>query len=503
MKRIYAILILLAGALVVLFPLAHHGFFVSDDGGWMIIRLSAFFQSLREGQFPVRFLGRLNYGYGYPVANFLYPGFLYLGSLIHIAGFPFVVSVKVIMAGSVIIGALFTFLWLKKYFGSFASTIGALGFVSAPYLLFDMYSRGSVGEVLALAWAAMGLYSIAAKKPWLLALAVSLIIVSHNTLAVLFLGFYVLYITVLGRWRDFWLMVLLGVGMVMFFWFPALYEQRYVVFNAIQVANPAAYFITMSNVILLGFSGIIAACVALFIKKPLKKEKIFFLISFILTLFIVLPVSGFLWKSIILTHIIQFPYRFLSLIIFIGCWFVAYVLENERSLMRFFLIVIFVAFSAWGVVMSLSKIQYTDFPEGYYTTNEATTTVSDEYMPRWVMEKFTQHANQKLIFYQGAGTFEVKHISTQSIDTVVHATQDSIIQINTMYYPGWGVSLDDARILIDYHNNQGLIRVPVTKGTHELVAGFRETFSRFIADDISLGFLIWYGIALIVKKRRV
>ena len=271
-----SLLIMLGSGLFVLSGLFHSGFFVSDDGGWMIIRLSAFFQSLREGQFPVRFLGRLNYSYGYPVANFLYPGFLYLGSLIHLLGFSFVDSIKILIGSSVLVGACFTFLWLKQYFKTAVSTVGALSFLFAPYLLFDIYTRGSVGEILALAWAAMGLYSIAAKKPWLFGLAVSLLIVSHNSLAVLFLGCYVFYITILGRWRDFWLMFLLGVGMVTFFWFPALYERKYVVFDAVQVANPAAYFITVPRVMLLGFSGIVAACIAIFIRKPLKKEKTFF-----------------------------------------------------------------------------------------------------------------------------------------------------------------------------------------------------------------------------------
>lgn len=499
---IVSLLVLFVGVIVVLFPLIRPGFFVNDDGGWMVIRLSAFFQSLREGQFPVRFLGRLNYSYGYPVANFLYPGFLYLGSLIHLVGFPFVDSVKIIMGMSICLGALFTFLWLQRYFGKVASVIGALCFVSAPYVLFDLYTRGSVGEILALAWAAMGLYAIAAKKPWLLALAVSLLIVSHNSLAVLFLGFDLLYITVLGRWREFWLMMLLGIGMVMFFWFPALYERKYVVFDAIQVANPAAYFITLPNIVLLGFSGIAAACAALFTKKQLKNEKTFFLLTFIATVFIVLPISSVVWRVPLLTHIIQFPYRFLSLTVLIGCWLVGYVLEYQKTMVRLLLIVLCIAFGAWSLISSMQKIHYTDLPEGYYTTNEATTTVADEYMPRWVIEKPSQHANQRLIFYQGAGTFDIHKATTQSIDVLVHAAQDSVVQINTVYYPGWGVTVDDAPVLVDYKNNQGLIRVAVPKGDHHLVAGFRETISRFLADNISVGFLIWYGIAVFIRKRR-
>src|SRR3989344_3219366 len=78
-KKYLPIVILLLLMIPSIWFLLLPGFFESDDGEWMIIRFSAFYQALADGQFPVRFLGRLNNGYGYPVADFLYPGFMYLG----------------------------------------------------------------------------------------------------------------------------------------------------------------------------------------------------------------------------------------------------------------------------------------------------------------------------------------------------------------------------------------------------------------------------------------
>src|SRR3989344_6737896 len=98
-RSFYPIILIIIFSLLVLWPIFHKGFFVSDDGEWMVIRLSAFYQSLRDGQFPTRFLDRLNSGYGYPVSNFLYPGFLYVGSILHVMGFSFVDSVKLIFIG--------------------------------------------------------------------------------------------------------------------------------------------------------------------------------------------------------------------------------------------------------------------------------------------------------------------------------------------------------------------------------------------------------------------
>src|SRR3989344_4063575 len=169
-KKYLPIVILLLLMIPSIWFLLLPGFFESDDGEWMVIRFSAFYQALADGQFPVRFLGRLNNGYGYPVADFLYPGFMYLGIPIHILGL------------------------------NFTDTIKALFVVYAPYHIFDLYKRGSIGELLAITILPFILWQAERKSPacrqagffWTTA-GISFLILSHNTLAVLFLGVLILY----------------------------------------------------------------------------------------------------------------------------------------------------------------------------------------------------------------------------------------------------------------------------------------------------------------------
>lgn len=149
-QKPFILLLLFLLSLPAIISLFHPGFFQSDDGEWMIIRFSAFHQAFRDGEFPVRWLGRLNHGYGYPVANFLYPGFMYLSELPKVLGFGFVDSIKIILGFSIISSAVFAYLWLSKLFGKTSAFIGALFYLYTPYHLFDLYKRGSVGEVLAL-----------------------------------------------------------------------------------------------------------------------------------------------------------------------------------------------------------------------------------------------------------------------------------------------------------------------------------------------------------------
>ena len=478
--------VVVAAAFIVCLPLFRSGFFVTDDGGWMIVRLSAFYQSLREGQFPVRFLGRLNDGYGYPVANFLYPGFMYVGSLIHFVGIPFVETVKIILGSSVVVGSVFTYLWLRRYFTVAASIVGTMGFVSAPYLLFDVYRRGSVGEVLAIAVAAIGLYAVAGRYRWLFSIAVATLILSHNSLALLYLGFYVFYITVSGSWSRLWLAFGLGIGMASFFWAPALYERKYVIFDSIAVANPFEYFITVHSVWLVGVPGFIGAIVSLVAGKKLRKEKFLMLCMMGITLFMVIPISSFIWKSEVLSHIMQFPYRFLSLALFIGAWLIAFAVSYSRRIVAVILFVIVIGFGIRSVYTAHAGVSTVKEPEGYYTTNEATTTVANEYMPRWIAVLPTDHVAKRLEFYGGQGSFTQKNVNSQLVDVVVHAAEPSVVQVNTLYYPGWGASLDGQKVIIEYKNPMGIMRIPVPAGDHRLIVSFRETVSRFVADVVSL-----------------
>ncbi|MGH7246132.1 MAG: hypothetical protein ACREGI_04330, partial [Candidatus Levyibacteriota bacterium] len=180
-KPLFPLFLLFLCSLPAVLGILHGGFFISDDGNWMIIRLSAFFEVLRHGQIPARFLTRLNNGFGYPVTDFLYPLFLYIGSIIHIFGINFTNSIKIIFAGSLIGSSFFSFLWLQERFQKYVALFGALVYLYFPYHLWDTYKRGSIGEVLALAIIPFIFWQIEKRKIVFTAIGLALLILSHNT----------------------------------------------------------------------------------------------------------------------------------------------------------------------------------------------------------------------------------------------------------------------------------------------------------------------------------
>ncbi|MFZ5845573.1 MAG: hypothetical protein ACOY0S_03845 [Patescibacteria group bacterium] len=482
----------IAAAAVVLWPLTRPGFFISDDGEWMIIRLSAFWQALREGQFPVRFLGRLNHEFGYPVANFLYPGFLYLGSFIHALGFSFSDSVKLIFAGSVVGAGVFLFWGLLAELGSFPSFMGALSLLLAPYLAFDLYKRGSVGEILALAVATFGMANLWHKRRILFPLVVGLLLVSHNSLALLFLALFIGYI-LYAHLGQFWWPLVLGLGLATFFWLPALFERRYVLFDTVTVSRPEQYFVSGNSLYLLGTVNILVWFLIWFKRRTIKQPDLwFFLVASVVSSFLATPLSQSIWSLPSFAKLFQFPYRLLAIALISNAWLTGVLFENLSSHLRPKLLVIFLVLWLVPLLPMLNQVKTVLRPEGYYTTNEATTTVADEYLPRWVTDQPRQRRPARIELIKGKGSFKVEKINTQKIDVEVEAETESIVQINKIYYPGWGVLINGQPGEIDYAAGGGLMQVAVPAGKHRLQAEFRETPLRLAADLVTLAsFLVW------------
>jgi hypothetical protein len=495
--RWFWLFIIIAACVFMLLPLFRTGFPITDDGQWMVIRLSAFYQTLREGQFPVRFLGRLNYSYGYPVANFLYPGYLYMGSVIHAAGFSFQHTVEAILAGSVVVGVLFLFLWLRRSFSLSASSLGALSFLFMPYLLYDIFKRGSVGEVMAIACSMVSLYAIESKNKLIAPLALFMLAISHNTLALFFLPVLLGYIVVKGYWTMLWPYII-GVGMSSFFWVAAFFDKSMVIFDSVSVSDPKHYFPASMAILVHSLPFILACIMSFFVKDPKpSKERWYIFALFAGSIFLATPISSFLWNNQVFAKFIQFPFRVFALWSFIGPWYIASLAQGNRDVKRFFLVGLFVLV-LFGWSWQYQKGESVVRSEGFFTTNEATTTVADEYMPGWVAVRPLARANQRLEVHSGNIEIDERHVTTEKIEAILNAREQSTLQINTIYYPGWGALLDNRPITISYNNPMGVMRVAVPAGTHKLYMAFRETRRRFVADTLTVIFFILYIVVCVV-----
>lgn len=469
----------------------HPGIPETDDANLMILRATGFHESFMDGHVPVRWIQRLNENYGYPVTNFLYPLPFYIAEIFQILGFTNVVSIKLLFIFATITAGIGMFLVLKQKYSSLIASIGGFVFISSPYFLSDLYSRGSLGEVVALAIAPFVFLSL---KKWLkkttifnwlvTALLWSLLIPAHNSLALLFSLVFFVYILVQARWnfstklaRAAGLTVLVSLLSV-WFWFPALYDLQFTRSAQVQISEISSHLINLPGGIIgllgpLTFSIIIAS----FWRKVFNKETVFWLSIIGLILLLQDNHTALMWKVLALDKVIQFPFRFLSIVTFATPLLLAKLLSELKNKKSLYVIttLIVVGIAVVQTVIAQQQIKFLDLQSEYFLTNFDSTTNQKEFTPIQVHQDPQTYATSPFEVQGVSDKFQVNEFETSTQETYVQLLLDAPVEVifNTHYFPGWQVFVDDqlqsittdeyGRILVSVSNDQAQNRVKNVK----------------------------------------
>jgi len=528
MKKYLLILVIISSVSV--WPFFQKGFFESHDGEWMIIRFTAFHQTLSAGNFPVRFVDRLNNGYGYPVINFLYPLPFYLSEIPKIAGFGFVDSVKIVFAASTIFSSFAMFWALSRVFSPTASIAGAIVYLFIPYRFVDLYVRGSIGENLAFAILPLILGSIfqiaKGNKLYfpLLAIFVGLLIISHNVIAAIFLPIFIVLSLILIQKKRASLFpsYILGILIATFFWFPAIYDLRYVRLSQTSVSNISDHLVSVSRLITpawgygprplgqTGFSpqiGIVAIAIliaAVYVQLRFKKKNssiIFLLAITVISMFLMTNLSKLIWNTIPLISVIQFPWRLLAVIVFTASFCAAFVIDSNKK-NKTLLAALLISASIISTIVYTKPSKFVQREEGYYATNEDSTTVLDEYLPLWVQEKPQSHPSQKVEIENGQATITKMRIRPNNYQFALDVSKDSQVKVNTIFFPGWKVFANGNPVTIDYKNPQGLIKFKLPKGNYEVIIRYTKTLPHLASEIVTLFAVFLTGAYFLLLKWR-
>jgi len=528
MKRYLLLIVVLS--LLALWPFFKKGFFESHDGEWMVIRFTAFHQTLTSGQFPVRFVDRLNNNYGYPVLNFLYPLSFYFAEIPKVLGFGFVDSIKIIFIISTI-GSILAMYWaLSQIFGRQASLVGAIVYLFIPYRFIDLYVRGSLGENLAFAFIPLVAGSIfkvsKGNKVFIpiVAIFISGLILSHNVMAVIFLPLFLVMIIILIK-KDKLATIgafILGILISTFFWLPALYDLRFVRFSQIDISNVADHLVKPLNLVVpswgygpnpndpAGLSvqfGIVALAIflsAFYLRQALKTKNLlldFFLLAFVLVFFLMTKFSLPFWQNLPLADIIQFPWRLLSLIVFIVAFLAAYVI-NILNKKKTILAVLIISASVISTIVYTKPLAFVDRGDGFYSTNEDSTTTRDEYLPLWVIQKPSKRANQKIEVDSKVAQIVTADIKQAHYKVTILAQAKTKVQVNTIYFPGWQVKVNGQRTPIDYQNQFGLMTFDLPQGQHEVIINYGRSPVHLTSEIISIVAILITSTFLFIWRRQ-
>lgn len=525
MKKIAFLIIL---SLVALWPFLKKGYFESHDGEWMVIRFSAFHQTLKSGQFPVRFVDRLNNNYGYPVLNFLYPLPFYLAEIPKLVGFGLVNSIKIVFVVSTVLSTITMYWALRQLFKDLEAFSGAVLYLFAPYRFVDLYVRGSLGESVAFAFLPLLFGSIIkvgkGDKKFLPMIAISsgLLILSHNVIAFLFIPVFLIISFLLQKnVPQIIFGFILGFLLSCFFWIPAILDLQYVRLSQIKVSEIADHLATIKDLIVpnwgygptpggldslsvqVGLVTIIVFLCALFIRFKYKISDLLFDYFLFLILAVFLLMTKFslpLWSVIPLGDIIQFPWRMLSLTVFITAFLAAFLISRLKT--KILGVILITAAATISTITYTKPSKFVDRGDSYYSTNEDTTTVRDEYLPKWIQAKPENRAFEKIQITQGSGDIQ-SYIRPANYKAQITSPDDISVQINTIFFPGWTVTSDGQKIPVAYQNIFGLINFKLPQGSHEVIIKYTKTPIHLISELISTGSMVLIGVLFYTRWRKL
>jgi len=505
------------------------GFYTSHDGIHQVVRLYYFNQALSDGQIPPRWAGGLLNGYGYPLFVFSYQLPWLLAQPFRLLNFSVFESIKAVFIFGYFFSGLAMYLYLKKIVGRGAGLVGTVIYLFAPFRFSNIFVRAAIGDATVFIFPPflfLSLYSLQIKNKiswqWIVLGAVSLsgMLLSH-AMVFLFYFFafwlYCLFITVFRKKIKLIIpsviITILTFGLSAYYFLPSFTEKNLTKFS--QIMGPAhlgQYFLSLKELVYstwgygvmraqegamslqLGFaqwlSVILFLLLVLFLHKKIKRksffqESLFFLVLFVITIFLMLPVSKIFWQSISRIMVIDFPWRILSLSVFtssvLAGFFIAG-LPNKRLKFICGFILIFLAFYANRNHLRINQVL--DWPLDFYLKLERTTNTYDEYTPKWVNFDVNKKALSKIETSIPSTDLKIKEEKSNYLSFTLDLPKETKVRINTIYYPGWEVFVDEVPTAIQY--DQGVIEFPVKAGKTEVVSRFRETPLRLFSDFLSV-----------------
>lgn len=531
-------------ALHALVPMWRHGFSCGHD---LTFHLTSWFdcaQQWRHGILYPRWATDPNYTAGEPRFLFYSPASWMLGaalgSLFGWTAAPFVyIFVVLCAAGAAMYRLARLVLWPA------ASLAAALLYMANPYMLFVAYTRSAFSEMLAAA--ILPLLFLAVLRPRihiaLLAEVVAALWLTNAPAAVIAM-YSLLVLAVLSAWRhrnlpNLWRTAAgtaLGMGIAAIYILPAAYERKWV--QIIRVRS--AYYdfhnnflfartsdplhdavLRHASVLAVFLIAVIAASTALLLLQRRHwhtlQNRVFFTLAILagIILFLMLPISEYVWKNAPEIAFLQFPWRWLIAAAPIAALLVAALLgrSGRRRVPIGIALVLSIFAVAAGHHLYFQPCDAEDTPRSVIAQlrsgigQEGT----DEYTPIGADPDDLQPAAPRVWLYPASEIAQtnpnqhhelpqhaqVNEWSAQRKSFSADLAQPAVAILQTMDYPAWRIHLNGQPAQKSAPASSGQIQILLPAGHTDADLRFVHTIDRILADCISalslvlLAFVTW------------
>jgi len=230
--------------------------------------------------------------------------------------------------------------------------------------------------------------------------------------------------------------------------------------------------------------------------KKINWHWLFYACIFCLSVFAMLPISNFLWKTLPLVRYVQFPWRLLTFATLASAGLSAYLFKRLPKL-TIILVVLAIIYSG-----SISKPGgWFDHDNYFYYEYPFNTSIMSANTPVWFNENKNISLKPGHFFdLKGISQFQEVLWKTQKHVYEINAPQDTEILERTTYFPGWQVTINGQKTNIDFQKEEypGIITFKVPAGKHLIETKFTEnTPARQFGNIVSI---IGFATLLIILK---
>lgn len=558
------------------------GYFMMHDDLQMMRQLEMD-KCFRDGQIPCRWVPDMGFGFGFPLFNY-YPPLPYLiGEAVRVLGFSFMETVKVTFALSLIVSGISMYFLAKEFFGRIGGVLSAVFYLWAPYRSVDIFVRGAMNESWSFVWFPLiflfayrlikGDKSQITKNIIFLALSYFGLFTSHNIMVMLFTpvfaGWVILHLFLNKAWKRIPQLILSGLlsfGLSAFFLIPVLLEQNLIQVEVLvrEYFDYVAHFVSLNQLLisrLWDYGGsyfgadtdamsfqighlhwtlslVIAALllpIIIFQKgnlvkrirsNPLVMVTVYLLAVGWFSAFMTHSRSIFVWKAFPFLKFTQFPWRFLTIVVFAFSFIVGFIpgVFTRIKLRHKFItkllttppqIIIFLLLSVPLVILSWSYFRPNGGKLGLISDEEKFSGVwwemqqgggATDYLPKAVRLPPGAPSGGLVDLVEGEGEIEKSEQGTYWVKFNTNITSDtSVVRINIYQFPNWRVFVDGEEVdtFVPDEEEIGRMHIIVGEGKHLVYGQLFNTWPRTLGNIIS--FVTWTGLILypqIIKRTK-
>lgn len=498
------------------------GSFATHDD-LQVMRLFQMHKCLSDGQIPCRYLSEMGFGYGQPTFNYYSAFPYYVGAFFNLLNLSFLTTVKLLYFLNLFLAGCFFYKFARYHLSNIASIVAASAFILMPYRAVDIFVRGALAEITALTLLPLLLFSYykLSKEPKTSNALFSSVILfffltTHNLTTLISLPLIIVYLLYLyfkntSFLKHLLLALLLGTGLSGFFIIPVLFERNLINMTGLTSGylDFRSHFSSLSQIVFdlswpyeakpSVFIGVIQILVIILSPLPIifsKKRSlpILFLLMTLFFLFMAHAKSSFIWESLHFLSFVQFPWRFLGLVMFGSAFLAGSLLDVIPA--RFAKVSALTIF----VVLLISFLPLTSFKSHDLSATDSTILSGKslviqsgggvaDYLP--ISSPMVPSSPADALPSILSGTVDIKKFEKRTnyyaLDLEVFSASADVV-IPLTYYPNWRVYSDGSfsPLHTTYDNQYGLITVTVPKGKHSLQGFFENTPFRQVGNSFSV-----------------